>query len=435
MGWNGGPRAFREEDEMTTGNVTTTGRQQETGLTETDGDLPALTSETSLLALPDRQPASDAPSAHGIPSQTETAEVPKSQLKDGVQPSESQSPQKPSGKLSTIQKMFLYFRRAIVLSHRGRSWTLLRNASRCLWDCTHTLLSRAVRQSDGRSLKVKASHSHEMVHVLTVERLRSDAWPAFYCAADRLLDMLLQLEEGSRTLIQREVEQKAAQELNKRQVPDKQKSKAKVTAEYGRTEEKEGKDTKQSVPRTSTRIESVSVMSSTLPRRVKSISVETSESKVRDGSQSQTTQMTSTLADSTTLARSVTLPFTIHSSTSADAAESSLSHDRALNPDREGSSETSTEMEETLGVTSASIAAHRKMLSRPVLVGENGWFGGPADEAGGASLTFEARLDKRDVVDLRWVKTIVMQTMQMLFYEMQWEKLADIAMRFNELTK
>jgi hypothetical protein len=437
VGWNGGPRAFTEE-ETTTGNVTTTGRQ-ETGLTETDGDLPALTSEASL-AVPDGQPApssSNVPSTRGISSQPETAEIPKSQSKEGVPPAESRSPQRPGGKLGTIQKMFLYLRRAVVLSHRGRSWTLLRNASRCLWDCTHTLLSRAVGQSDGKSPKVKAAQSQDIIHVLTTERLRSDAWPAFYCAADCLLDMLLQLEEGSRTLVQQEVEQKAARELDKRRVPDNykelQKSKPKVTVEEGRAEEKESKDTKRSVPRTSTRIESVSAMSSSLPHRPKSISVGTAESKVREGSQSQTTQMTSTLGDSTTLARSATLPFTIHSSTSADVAESALSHDRALNPDGEGSSETSTEMEE-LGVTSASIAAHRKVLSRPVLVGEQGWFGGPADEAGGASLTFEARLDKRDVADLRWVKRIVMQAIQMLFYEMQWEKLVDVAVRFNELT-
>lgn len=429
---------MREED-IIGGTVTMTDRQQETEMTEPSSG--ALTTTTSVPALPDHESVpltATASSTRGLESQADVTEAPKTQLKDGAQAAENQAAPKPSGKLNTIQKMFLYFRRAVVLSHRGRNWTLLQNASRCLWDCAHSLLSRAVRQSERLSPKLhKPSHTHEMSHSLTVERLRSDGWMAFYCAADCLLDMLVQLEDGSYILRRQAMEQKTAQEQSKRQVPDKRVEKTRIheTTESG-TEQKDGTEQEQPAMGFSTRAKSASAMSSPLPRDVKSGSVESQGTRMhdRDSSQSQTSQFTSTLEESTTLARSATLPFTIHSSISEDAADA-LSQDRALNPEGEESTETSTEMDGTLDVRTTSAAARRATLSQPMLVGENGWFGGLVDEAGGASLTFEARLDDRSVVDLRWVKRVVMQSMRLLFYEGQWEKLADIALRFNSLTK
>ena len=441
VGWKGGFRSFKEQEtrhDTIDSNLNTTATQDartsesqlepiSSGLSASAHDL-----ESATAAVIEEAPT------HGVDKEphTEAAEEPETRVKDAIQ-KERQAASKPSGKLSTIQKMFLYFRRAIVLSHRGRNWMLLRNTSRCLWDSTQALLSRAIAQSERKvTAKLqKPTHSHEQFHSLTVGRLRSDAWLAFYFAANLLLDMLKQLEEGSHMLILQAMEQKTTQEQTKSQLLEKQikKTKAKETDET----KFDHKDTLQEdLPHaeSSTRAKSTFAESPSPLRNVKSRSQETHETLGREGSHSQTTQFTSTLEDSTTLARSATLPFTIHSSTT-DVAEDSLSPHRALNPDGDKDSETTTNLEESFDVGSASNTIHTKLLSRPVLVDKDGWYGGPHDEAGGAGLMFEARLDERGVVDLRWVKRIVMQTLQLLFYEGQWEKLAEIALHFNSLTK
>ena len=70
-----------------------------------------------------------------------------------------------------------------------------------MWNSTRSLLSRIAKK--------KSAHGE---HGMTVENLRADSWRAFYCAADCLLDMLVQLEEGSRQAQKTAAEEKAAME-------------------------------------------------------------------------------------------------------------------------------------------------------------------------------------------------------------------------------
>ncbi|XP_071960070.1 cilia- and flagella-associated protein 54-like [Antedon mediterranea] len=56
------------------------------------------------------------------------------------------------------------------------------------------------------------------------------------------------------------------------------------------------------------------------------------------------------------------------------------------------------------------------------------------DELGGASLKFEKYMDDCSMVDKHWIRRIVLRVLEMLYYQQQWERLADLAMRFNVLT-
>ncbi len=44
-------------------------------------------------------------------------------------------------------------------------------------------------------------------------------------------------------------------------------------------------------------------------------------------------------------------------------------------------------------------------------------------------------LDDTSLVDLRFIVHAALRTMEMLHYEQQWEKLVDIALRFNAVTE
>lgn len=63
------------------------------------------------------------------------------------------------------------------------------------------------------------------------------------------------------------------------------------------------------------------------------------------------------------------------------------------------------------------------------------WVGDIKTEAGGASLTFEMPADKIGAVDVRWARRLILRVLEILFYEEKWEKLVDVALRFNALTK
>ena len=65
----------------------------------------------------------------------------------------------------------------------------------------------------------------------------------------------------------------------------------------------------------------------------------------------------------------------------------------------------------------------------------NSWVGTVSDEKGGASLKFENTLDDISTMDSRWMRRMVLRILEMLYYEQQWECLADIAMRFNVLAQ
>ena len=65
----------------------------------------------------------------------------------------------------------------------------------------------------------------------------------------------------------------------------------------------------------------------------------------------------------------------------------------------------------------------------------NTWVGTVVDEKGGASLKFEDPLDDVSTVDTRWTRRMVLRMLELLYYEEQWERLADVAMRYNVLTQ
>ncbi|XP_032221437.2 cilia- and flagella-associated protein 54 isoform X1 [Nematostella vectensis] len=65
----------------------------------------------------------------------------------------------------------------------------------------------------------------------------------------------------------------------------------------------------------------------------------------------------------------------------------------------------------------------------------SGLMGGVEDERGGASLRFEIPLDNTTILDARWLRRLVMYTVEMLFYEQKWERTVDIALRFNALSR
>ena len=66
---------------------------------------------------------------------------------------------------------------------------------------------------------------------------------------------------------------------------------------------------------------------------------------------------------------------------------------------------------------------------------QTSWSGGIRDEQGGSSLTFESPLDDMSTVDIPWIRRLMMRTIEMLHYELKYEKLVDVALRFNALTE
>ncbi|XP_006820960.1 cilia- and flagella-associated protein 54-like [Saccoglossus kowalevskii] len=65
----------------------------------------------------------------------------------------------------------------------------------------------------------------------------------------------------------------------------------------------------------------------------------------------------------------------------------------------------------------------------------NTWMGSVTDEKGGASLKFEEPLDDITTIDARWTRRMIMRTIEILFYEQRWEKVADMCMKFNNVTQ
>lgn len=63
------------------------------------------------------------------------------------------------------------------------------------------------------------------------------------------------------------------------------------------------------------------------------------------------------------------------------------------------------------------------------------WYGDVKNEKGGASQKFEPPLDDMSIVDVRFIRRLVLRVLEMLYYEQKWEKLTDIALRFSALSK
>ena len=63
------------------------------------------------------------------------------------------------------------------------------------------------------------------------------------------------------------------------------------------------------------------------------------------------------------------------------------------------------------------------------------FWGDIESERGGSDLIFEQYLDDKTTADVVWIKRVIMHSMEVLFYKEKWEKLADIILRFNALSR
>ncbi|KAM6301684.1 cilia- and flagella-associated protein 54 [Podargus strigoides] len=60
--------------------------------------------------------------------------------------------------------------------------------------------------------------------------------------------------------------------------------------------------------------------------------------------------------------------------------------------------------------------------------------GGIMDENGGSNLHLESPLDDVNVVDLKWIRNLILKTIELLYQMKKWEALVHIAVQFNILT-
>ncbi|XP_042324461.1 cilia- and flagella-associated protein 54 isoform X2 [Sceloporus undulatus] len=83
-------------------------------------------------------------------------------------------------------KIFLHFRRAVVIAHRGGHWTMLQNACRDLWNYTQEVQSI-----------IKHSPSFHAPFPITKELFHNTIWLSYYLASDALIDMLVDLQASN----------------------------------------------------------------------------------------------------------------------------------------------------------------------------------------------------------------------------------------------
>ncbi|XP_027049490.1 cilia- and flagella-associated protein 54-like [Pocillopora damicornis] len=83
--------------------------------------------------------------------------------------------------------------RAIVLTYRGKYWIMLQNACRALWNMTQTVLMRVVAGTLHLAEDPLAEGSTD------IDVLRKALWQKFYFGADRLLDMMVLIQEQAKT--------------------------------------------------------------------------------------------------------------------------------------------------------------------------------------------------------------------------------------------
>ena len=63
------------------------------------------------------------------------------------------------------------------------------------------------------------------------------------------------------------------------------------------------------------------------------------------------------------------------------------------------------------------------------------WLGSLADEQGGAGVWFDFPHDDVTAVDVRQLKHVVVMAIELLCHERKWEKLVDIGLRFEAVTR
>ncbi|KAG8137993.1 hypothetical protein E2320_003927 [Naja naja] len=91
-----------------------------------------------------------------------------------------------SAVLEHFTKTFLYFRRAVVVAHRGHHWTLLQNACRDLWNYTREI-----------QIIIKHSGSFHTPFPVNKEIFLKTIWLPYYLASDTLLDMIVELQDSN----------------------------------------------------------------------------------------------------------------------------------------------------------------------------------------------------------------------------------------------
>ncbi|XP_059167715.1 cilia- and flagella-associated protein 54-like [Physella acuta] len=90
-----------------------------------------------------------------------------------------------------------------------------------------------------------------------------------------------------------------------------------------------------------------------------------------------------------------------------------------------------------LVILQVSLEKHAaRARSRGKVLGSlfDSWAGDIQSEKGGASLKFDSRMDDSSIVDMQWIRKFVLRTLEMLYLQQKWEKLTDLALRFNALT-
>ena len=63
------------------------------------------------------------------------------------------------------------------------------------------------------------------------------------------------------------------------------------------------------------------------------------------------------------------------------------------------------------------------------------WLGSIADEEGGAGVWFDDPHDDVTAVDVRRLKSVVVMATELLCHQRKWEKLVDIGLRFDAVTR
>jgi len=63
------------------------------------------------------------------------------------------------------------------------------------------------------------------------------------------------------------------------------------------------------------------------------------------------------------------------------------------------------------------------------------WLGSLADEQGGAGVWFDFPHDDITAVDVRQLKRVVVMAIELLCHQQKWEKLVDIGLRFEAVTR
>ena len=62
-------------------------------------------------------------------------------------------------------------------------------------------------------------------------------------------------------------------------------------------------------------------------------------------------------------------------------------------------------------------------------------FGTQEDEVGGSKLSFEKIADDLTLFDARFAYRIFLRTLELLFFNKQWETMTDLAFKINAITK